>query len=84
MDGVWCLSPEFDTVGAMAKSVVDLATVTEILLSTTHQSPPERELSSFLTKSFEGLRVGFLDPKEWHFPPEACPQIEEVVKQLVK
>lgn len=52
MDGDWCLSPEFDTVGAMAKSVVDLATVTEILLSTTRQSPPERELSPFLTKSF--------------------------------
>lgn len=83
--GVWTLSKRFDAVGAIAKSVSDLALATEMLHTMEVRSRlPEDGYLSFLSKSFTGLKVGFLDESQWHLPPQMCPQIPSVVQQLVR
>ena len=84
-DGVWTLSSQFDAVGALTKSVLDLALMTESLHTPEARSKlPQGGYRSSLTKTFKGLKVGFADPAIWHFPPAMCPQIPSVVKQLVR
>ncbi|KAF2110417.1 amidase signature domain-containing protein [Lophiotrema nucula] len=79
LTGVWTLSLSFDSAGAMAKSIVDLAFTTELLHTQEVRAKlPKDGYTSFLTKTFQGLKVGFLDPAVWHFPPRMCPQIPSV------
>ena len=85
VDGTWTLSSRFDAIGAMAKSVADLSITTE-MLHTDHvrSTLPADGYASNLTKTFEGLKVGFLDPLKWHLPERLCPQIPSVVQELVR
>ena len=88
MDGVLAVTYTFDTVGAMAKSPEDLAH-----LFTALRTPPRDEhsvqasvtidYSEALTKSWKGIRIGFLDPRIWKLPPWLVSPNEEVVKQTV-
>jgi amidase len=83
VDGTWTLSSRFDAIGAMAKSVTDLTIVTELLHTDRVRSTlPADGYASNLTKTFKGLKVGFLDPAEWHLPERLCPQIPSVVQEL--
>jgi amidase len=85
MDGIWPISPSFDAVGAMAKSTVDLALMTELLLKPEERRKlPDGGFLPALTITFEGLGLGFLDPIEWHFPPRAQHPVESVTKQIVR
>ena len=85
VDGTWTLSTQFDAVGAMARSVIDLSIITELLHTDLVRSTLlAGGYTSRLTKSFKGLKVGFLDPAEWHLPERLCPQIPSVVKELVR
>ena len=84
MSGIWPVSVHFDAVGGMAKSVIDLATMTDCLLeSNTRNSFQSGELVECLSKTFRGLRIGFLDPRVWHYPRELVKKIEEVDRQIV-
>ena len=68
----------------MAKSVKDLATITPLLLTPgAREKLPEDGYMSFLRKDFEGLKVGFLDPAVWKFPPVLCESIMSVEQQMV-
>ena len=81
--GIWTLSKTFDVVGAMAKSVVDVATVTECLLKdSARQSLPKDGFTSFLAGSFKDLRIGFLSPEEWHFPAKMQKQVKSATEQM--
>ncbi|CAH0023746.1 unnamed protein product, partial [Clonostachys rhizophaga] len=83
MDGVWTLSHHFDAIGGMAKSVTDLALITELLHTDQVRSTlPKDSYLSILSKDFENLKVGFLDPILWHLPEGLCPQIPNVVQEL--
>ena len=74
MDGTWTLSFRFDAIGAMAKLVADLSITTGMLYTDHVRSTlPADGYASNLTKTFEGLKVGFLDPLEWHLPERLCP-----------
>lgn len=86
MSGIWPVSVYFDAVGGMAKSVIDLATITDSLLESKARESfqsESRELVECLSKTFRGLRIGFLDPRVWHYPPELVEKIEEVDRQIV-
>ena len=84
MSGIWPVSVHFDAVGGMAKSVIDLATITDCLLeSNARESFRSGELVERLSKTFRGLRIGFLDPRVWHYPPELVEGIEEANRQMV-
>lgn len=89
MEGVWMVSDVFDAVGAMAKSVTDLASITEICLRPESRANlPANGYASFFQNSFSGLKVGFLDPEVWRWPPHVQKQengsLEQIVSPMLK
>ncbi|KAK4220846.1 amidase signature domain-containing protein [Podospora fimiseda] len=82
-DGVFVISATFDTVGAMAKYVEDLA----ILVGYVQENGAESNGSfpnyqDLLQKDWSGLRLGFVDPDKWQLPPGLVTPIEEVSAQI--
>ncbi|KAM0261115.1 hypothetical protein ACHAQJ_002377 [Trichoderma viride] len=74
--GVYALSDFFDCSGPMAKTAADVRLITEILLKRTFDS------TKFGT--WEGLSVGFLDPRAWTIAEEMCPSHEGTAEQMVE
>ena len=78
------MSKSLDTPGAMARSARDVAAASEILL---HPDAciqlPKDGYTSFLTESLKGLRIGFVGPTLWRFPPDLWVPSEEAKKQNV-
>ena len=84
MSGIWPISVHFDAVGGMTKSVIDLATVIDCLSeSNARENFKSGGLVERLSKTFRGLRIGFLDPRIWHYPLELIKGIEEANHQIV-
>ena len=85
MSGVWPVSKVFDAVGGMTKSVSDLAAITGCLITQGHleSSLNSKKFKDVLSKDFAGLKVGFLDPEVWVYPPEVVSPIESVATQIV-
>ncbi|KAJ5167002.1 amidase signature enzyme [Penicillium canariense] len=73
--GLYTMTEFFDSPGPMAKSAADVRVLSEILLSRPFNSPK--------FGSWEGLSVGFLDPKVWSLPLDFCTQFEGTVEQMV-
>ncbi|KAM0418618.1 hypothetical protein ACHAPT_012421 [Fusarium lateritium] len=68
-----------DSLGPMAKSPKDVATLLDILTPIqggTHHNA--------LTGSFKGLRIGFLDPAEWAPRPGAVRPNDDYTKQVIR
>ncbi|KAB5583446.1 amidase signature domain-containing protein [Coniochaeta sp. 2T2.1] len=83
MDGIFVISTAFDTVGAMAKSVDDLAT----LIGYVQEKAPggdgaNRDYHAVFQQDWSGLRLGFVDPDKWRLPPGLVTPIEEVNEQI--
>ncbi|KAJ5609522.1 hypothetical protein N7528_010089 [Penicillium herquei] len=74
-EGTSPLSPFTDSLGPMARCAEDLAASLGILL--------QRDFSSSLTKTWKGLRVGFVDPKTWYIREGPWDFIEEIMNQQV-
>ncbi|KAK3317045.1 amidase signature domain-containing protein [Apodospora peruviana] len=74
--GMYTLTDFFDSPGAMAKCAADVVSLTEILLG--------RRLSSPNMENWEGLSVGFLDPRVWKTGEEICRQHEGTAEQMVE
>lgn len=85
MSGVWPVSKVLDAIGGMTKSVIDLATITNCLVSShdASQTFTARGFEQYLSKSFFGLKIGFLDPRVWGYPAEAVKPIAQVDRQIV-
>lgn len=78
------MSKSVDTVGAMARSARDVAAASEILLDSEARSRlPEGGYTSFFTGSFRGLKIGFVNPAIWRFPPDLWVPSEEAKSQHV-
>lgn len=73
--GLYALSDFFDCAGPMAKSAADIRLMAEILL--------KRTFDSTCFGTWEGLSVGFLDPRAWTISEEMCPQHEGTAEQMV-
>lgn len=83
LDGVWPGTPNFDAIGGLTKSVLDLAVITASLLTPERaESLPANGFETYLTKSFNGLRIGFLDQKIWTFPPDVLASTPETIAQM--
>jgi amidase len=65
MKGTQSGGAAFDSAGPIAKSVEDCADVMNVLL-------PGRDFGSHLTKSWNGIRIAYLDYKTWQFPDSVC------------
>lgn len=73
--GLYTMTEFFDSPGPMAKSAADVCMVSEILLGRSF------DFSKF--NSWEGLSVGFLDPRVWSMAPDFCTQCEGTAEQMV-
>lgn len=47
------------------------------------QNVPEGGYTSALSKSFDGIRIGVLEPSEWHMPPHVLVPNAEAEEQEV-
>jgi amidase len=73
--GLYTMTEFFDSPGPMAKSASDIRVLSEILLG---------RLFHFSRLCFwEGLSVGFLDPKIWSMSTDFCTQFEGTAEQMV-
>ncbi|KAH6615688.1 amidase signature domain-containing protein [Chaetomium sp. MPI-SDFR-AT-0129] len=81
--GIFAVSEDFDALGGMAKSVLDLAHLTElVLIREDREKLPADGYLSFLKKDFGGLRVGFVDPELWRWPENIQRQHGNSLEQL--
>lgn len=84
MDGIFVISTAFDTVGAMAKSVGDLATLIEYVKKKAPGSSAARpDYKAVFQQDWSDLRLGFVNPDKWWLPPGLVTPIEEVNAQIV-
>ncbi|PTB63049.1 amidase [Trichoderma citrinoviride] len=74
--GAYKMTDFFDSLGPMAKSSADVRAMTEILLQRTFRS--ER------FGTWEGLSVGFLDPRAWKVSEAMCPPHEGTAEQMIE
>ncbi|KAI1127061.1 amidase signature domain-containing protein [Nemania abortiva] len=85
LGGVFAVSEEFDALGAMAKSVLDLALMTELVLNPEARAKlPKDGYQSYLRKDFAGLKVGFVDPEQWRWPDNVQPQKGNSREQMLR
>lgn len=79
-DGILTVSRTFETVGGMAKSVLDLAHITEAILSTKEQP---RDFANALVDGWADISLGFVDPAIWQLPKVLLTPDEEYNMQTV-
>ena len=78
------LTDAFDTLGAMAKSVEDLAALTEISFASIPRNHfLQSDLSHDLRKDFRGLKVGFVDVDKWQLPQRMQINNEQYLEKTV-
>lgn len=82
MEGVWQVAASFDSVGGMAKSTMDLALPSDVLLQQSNPSRPS--LVKAIQKDWKGFTVGFVDIDLWRLPPEARDYVPGYNKQSVR
>ncbi|KAI4858882.1 amidase signature enzyme [Hypoxylon rubiginosum] len=81
-EGCWRVSQTRDIPGVMAKSARDIAAALDVLVDNGVRS----HLSSdgymrFLSSTFDGLRVGFVDPTLFRFPLDFWTPSDEATEQ---
>ncbi|OAQ99133.1 hypothetical protein LLEC1_03432 [Akanthomyces lecanii] len=83
LGGIFAVSAEFDSVGAMAKSSRDLALLSELVLNPqAREKLPADGYLSFTKSTFEGLSIGFVDPEIWRWPETVQPQHGNSLEEL--
>lgn len=81
--GICPICLEFDSAGPIARSPRDIALLMDVLVDPSQNAKPDGGYASKITGSFDGIRIGVLDPKEWHLPPIVAVPNSEVYKQQV-
>ncbi|KAJ5100375.1 amidase signature enzyme [Penicillium angulare] len=83
MDGVFKSSAALDVVGGLARSTTDLALLSQTALNEEKRNDlPEEGYLKFLTKNFDSLRVGFLDPTKWSLHPNIVQLDDVILKEM--
>jgi amidase len=81
MQGVWQVAASFDTAGGMARSVRDLALLSDALLR--QKDPGRASLVEAMQEGWEGMNVGFVDIESWRLPSEVREYVEGYEEQSV-
>jgi amidase len=69
----------------MVRSIRDVAISIEALLDeTTRSRLPNGVYTSFFNCSFDGIKIGFVNPTLWRVPPDLWVPSEEVKEQHVR
>ncbi|KUJ21855.1 amidase family protein [Mollisia scopiformis] len=83
-DGIIPISFEADSAGPMTKSVLDLANLLDILVDPSKTTIPEGGYKSAVTGSWDGIRVGWVEPETWLFPHEIVKYEKDVTDQMLR
>ncbi|KAH8822071.1 amidase signature domain-containing protein [Xylogone sp. PMI_703] len=83
-EGVIPITPRFDTVGPMAKSARDVALMLDIMVDPSTTTIPEGGYVSSLTSSWDGLRVGSLEPELWLLPDSIVKPVKSATEQELR
>ncbi|RFU74341.1 amidase family [Trichoderma arundinaceum] len=82
LTGIVPISSFSDQPGPMTKTTKDLAMLMDII--TDPENIPSGGYASRVTGSWEGLRIGTVDPEKWKYPPQARKILYEgMERQLV-
>ncbi|KAL8828713.1 MAG: hypothetical protein Q9170_006482 [Blastenia crenularia] len=79
-DGIFLITPTFESPGGMAKTVQDLAGLIEILISTT-DTP--LQLPKQLPTTWSNFTLGSVDPNIWQLPLILLTPDEEYSRQMI-
>ncbi|KAF2806717.1 amidase signature enzyme [Mytilinidion resinicola] len=83
MDGVWQVAASFDSAGGMAKSVLDLALLSTVLLQ--QKDPGRPSLVDAMQEDWKGISVGFVDIELWRLPDDGhghAREYQDAIDQL--
>ncbi len=65
--GIVPISPDFDSAGPIARCAADIAVMMDAMVDPKLANHiPNGTYTSQLTGSFTGIRIGVLDPTQWH------------------
>jgi len=78
-EGIFLIVPTIESIGGMAKSVKDLAALTEVILTASIE-PPNFDVE--LTKTWDGVKLGFVDPGKWKLPDELFTSDADYLQQI--
>ena len=83
-DGICPISSDFDSAGPIAKCATDIAILMDALVDPNRSSEiPQGGYTPYLTKSFNGIRIGVLNPSEWRMPPATLFPVASAEAQMV-
>lgn len=82
--GIIPITHEADSAGPMAKSVGDLADLLEALVDPFRTNVPQGGYGSAMTGSWDGVRIGTVDPEKWLFPQRIVKLEREAHDQMVR
>ena len=84
MDGIFVISRSFDVLGGMAKTVSDLAHLTEHISDADARGKlPVDGFESCLKTEWSGLKIGVVQTDDWTLPPALFESNEGVHAQIV-
>jgi amidase len=68
-EGICPISLDFDSIGPIARCAEDIAILMDALVDPSQSANiPDGGYVPHLTRSFKGIRIGVLEPSEWHMP----------------
>lgn len=82
-DGCLAISLYHDTLGPMAKSARDIATLLDVMVDKDKTQIPEGGYASSLTGNWDNIRVGVIDPSEWMLGFPFVKPVQEINSQMV-
>jgi hypothetical protein len=82
MEGAWQVAASFDAAGGMAKSPLDLAMLSDVLLQSRDSSRPS--LAHAVQETWNGISVGFVDIEVWCLPVEVHGDVPGYKEQTVE
>lgn len=80
--GIVPISAEFDSAGPIARSPHDIAIMLDAMVGTDGNS--NKTYTTQLTGSFDGIRVGVLNPRQWHLNDRLGPPSKDFDDQVVR
>jgi amidase len=81
MEGAWQVAASFDAASGMAKSAMDIALLSDVLLQ--QDNPTRPSLVTAVQKAWEYLSVGFVNIEEWRVPPGVRDEVPGYNEQSV-
>lgn len=82
-EGIIPVTLETDSAGPMAKSVLDLANLLDVLVDPTKTTVPEGGYKSAVTGEWGDIKIGIVEPEKWLYSHEIVKYEKQATDQMV-